>query len=139
MLCIKMLLICETHVYVCVPLTYLKSWYSVVGMVIRLHAGRSGAGIPAGARDFSLPINVQTSSGANLASCFTGTDGSFTRVKWLGCKVDHSPPSSALVNNEWSCTLHSLYMPLLHVQGKLYIYLSVMCVRMWEDTNRCSR
>jgi hypothetical protein len=26
------------------------------------------------------------------------------RVKWLGCEADHSPPSSAEVNNVWSYT-----------------------------------
>jgi len=33
-----------------------------------------------------------------------GCLGSFLGVKWPGCEVDHSPPSSVEVKNEWSCT-----------------------------------
>jgi len=32
-------------------------------------------------------------------------------------KVDHSPPSSAEVRNEWSHYLHSPYTPSRHGQG----------------------
>jgi len=31
-----------------------------------------------------------------------GTGGSFVVVKQLWCKIDHSPPYSAEVKNEWS-------------------------------------
>jgi len=34
-------------------------------------------------------------------------------VKWLGCEVDHSLPSSAKVKNAWSCTP----APLIHLHG----------------------
>ena len=39
---------------------------SVVGIAIRLWAGRPGVRIPTDARDFSLLQNVQTDSGAHL-------------------------------------------------------------------------
>jgi len=58
-----------------------------------LRAGRSGDRIPVGAR-FSAP--VQTSAGAQPASCTMGT-GSFPRVKRPGRDVDHPPLSSAEV------------------------------------------
>jgi len=35
---------------------------------------------------------------------FNGYWGSFLGVKQSGCKVNHSPPSSAEVKNEWSYT-----------------------------------
>ena len=54
--------------------------------------------IPVGTGGFSLRQNVQTGSGAHPAFYSMGTD-IFSR-----CKVDHSPPSSAKVANEWSYT-----------------------------------
>ena len=38
------------------------------------------------------------------ASHSVGTKSSFPQCKALGNEVDHSPPSSAMVKNEWSCT-----------------------------------
>jgi len=35
---------------------------------------------------------------------YRGYWGFFKEVKQPGCEVDHSPPSSAEVKNEWSCT-----------------------------------
>jgi hypothetical protein len=56
---------------------------------------------PAGAKDFSSSICVQTGSGAHLASCTMGTGGSFPGGKARpGRDADHSPPSSAEVVNE---------------------------------------
>jgi hypothetical protein len=57
---------------------------------------------PAGAKDFSSSLFVQTSSGAHPASCTMCTGGPFPG----GVKArperdaDHSPPSSAEVENE---------------------------------------
>jgi hypothetical protein len=50
---------------------------------------------PAGAKDFSSILCVQTGSGAHPASCTMGTGGSFP-----GGDADNSPPSSAEVVNE---------------------------------------
>jgi len=50
--------------------------------------------------NFSLHHRVHTGTGAHPASYPMGTRGSF---------ADHSPPSSAEVNNEWSCTSTSQY------------------------------
>jgi hypothetical protein len=60
-----------------------------------------GARSPAGAKDFSSNLFVQTGSGAHPASCTMGTGGPFPGGKarpWHD--ADHSPPSSAEVVNE---------------------------------------
>ena len=54
---------------------------------------------------FSLLQNVQTSCGVHPASCSVVTRVLSLGVKQLGHDVKHSPPSSAKVRNEWSCTL----------------------------------
>jgi hypothetical protein len=56
---------------------------------------------PAEAKDFSSILCVQTGSGAHPASCTMGTGGPFPggRAR-LGHNADHSPPSSAEVENE---------------------------------------
>jgi hypothetical protein len=55
----------------------------------------------AGAKDFSSILCVQTGSGAHLASCQKGTGGPFPAGKAQpGSDADHSPPSSAEVENE---------------------------------------
>jgi hypothetical protein len=60
-----------------------------------------GVRSPAGAKDFSSSLCVQTGSGAHPASCTMGTGGPFRGGKArLGRNADHSPPSSAEVNNE---------------------------------------
>jgi hypothetical protein len=61
-----------------------------------------GVRSPAGARDFSPNLCVQTGPGAHPASCTMGTGGgAFPRGKaWPGRVADHSPPSSADVKNE---------------------------------------
>jgi hypothetical protein len=54
---------------------------------------------PAGAKDFSSSLCVQTCSGAHPASCTMGTRGPFPGGKARqGRDTDHSPPSSAEVN-----------------------------------------
>jgi hypothetical protein len=56
---------------------------------------------PAEARDFSSNLCVQTDSGVHPASCPMGTGGRFPGAKERpGLDADHSPPSSAEVENE---------------------------------------
>jgi hypothetical protein len=56
---------------------------------------------PAGAKDFSSILCVQTGSGAHPDSCKMGTGGPFPGGKARpGRDADHSPPSSAEVVNE---------------------------------------
>jgi hypothetical protein len=56
---------------------------------------------PAGAKDFSSSLCVQTGSGANPASCTMGTGDHFPGAKARpGRDSEHSPPSSAEVENE---------------------------------------
>jgi hypothetical protein len=56
---------------------------------------------PAGADDFSSILCVQTGSGAHPASCTVCTGGPFPGGKARPRRdTDHSPPSSAEVENE---------------------------------------
>jgi hypothetical protein len=56
---------------------------------------------PAGAEDFSSSLCVQTGSGAHPASCPMGNGVLSPGVKARpGREADHSPPSSAEVENE---------------------------------------
>jgi hypothetical protein len=60
-----------------------------------------GVRSPAGAKDFSSILCVQTGSGAHPVSCTMGTRGPFPGGKARpGRDADHSPPSSAEVVNE---------------------------------------
>jgi hypothetical protein len=60
-----------------------------------------GVRSPAAAKDFSCSLCVQTGSGAHPASCTMGIGGPFPGGKTrLGRDADHSPPSSAEVENE---------------------------------------
>jgi hypothetical protein len=55
----------------------------------------------AGAKDFYSNLCVQTGSGAHPASCTMDTGGPFPGSKARpGRDADHSPPSSAEVENE---------------------------------------
>jgi hypothetical protein len=58
-----------------------------------------GVRSPAGEKDFSSNLCVQTGSGAHPASCTMGTGGPFPGAK-PGRDADHSPPSSVEVENE---------------------------------------
>jgi hypothetical protein len=61
---------------------------------------RPGVRSPAGAKDFSSSLCVQTGSGAHPASCTMGTGGLFPGGKARpGRDADHSPSSSAEVEN----------------------------------------
>jgi hypothetical protein len=65
------------------------------------------------AKDFSSSPCVQTGSGAYSASCPVGTGGPFPGSKaWPRRDADHSPPSSAEVENEWD--LYFLSPQALH-------------------------
>jgi hypothetical protein len=56
---------------------------------------------PAKAKDVSSSLRVQTGSGAHPASCTMGPRGPLPGAKARqGCDADHSPPSSAEVENE---------------------------------------
>jgi hypothetical protein len=60
-----------------------------------------GVRSPAGAKDISSNLCVQTGSGAHPASCIMGTGGPFPGGKARpGRDADHSPLSSAEVVNE---------------------------------------
>jgi hypothetical protein len=60
-----------------------------------------GVRSPAGAKDFSSNLCVQTGSGAHPASCTTGTGGPFAGGKARpGRDTDHSPPHSTEVENK---------------------------------------
>jgi hypothetical protein len=61
-----------------------------------------GFRFPTGAKDFSSILCVQTGYGAHPASCTMGTGGGpFSGGKARpGRNADHSPPSSAEVENE---------------------------------------
>jgi hypothetical protein len=60
-----------------------------------------GVRSPAGAKDFSSILCDQTGSEAHPASCTMGTGGPFPGGKARpGLDADHSPPSSAEVENE---------------------------------------
>jgi hypothetical protein len=60
-----------------------------------------GVRSPAGAKDFSSILCVQTGSGAHPAFCAVGTGGPFPGGKARpGRDADHSPLSSAEVVNE---------------------------------------
>jgi hypothetical protein len=60
-----------------------------------------GVRFPAEAKDFSSSLCVQTGSWAHPASCTMGTGGPFPGSKARPERdADHSPPSSAEVENE---------------------------------------
>jgi hypothetical protein len=60
-----------------------------------------GVRSPAGAKDFSFSLFVQTGSGVHPASCTMGTGGPFPGGKARSERdADHSPLSSAEVVNE---------------------------------------
>jgi hypothetical protein len=60
-----------------------------------------GVRSPAEAEDFSSSHCVQTGSGAHSTSCPVGTGGPSPGIKARpGRDADHSPPSSAEVENE---------------------------------------
>jgi hypothetical protein len=80
-----------------------------------------GVRSPAGAKDFSSILCVQTGSGAHPASCAMGTGGPFPGGKARpGRDADRSPPSSAEVVNEKELYLLSPQAPPWRVGGLIY-------------------
>jgi hypothetical protein len=63
-------------------------------------AGQSGFDPQQRQKYFSSSLCVQTGSGALPARCTMGTWGPFPGAKASGHDADHSPPSSAEVENE---------------------------------------
>jgi hypothetical protein len=87
-------------------LLFIKSHDSSVGIALGygLDDRCPRARLPAGTGNFSLHHHVQNGSGAHPASYPIGTAGSFPGGKRLGREANHSPPSSAEVENAWSYT-----------------------------------
>jgi len=54
--------------------------------------------------DILFSKNVQTCFGSTQFPYYMGTEVLSTGVKLLGHEVDHSPPSTARVDDEWSYT-----------------------------------
>jgi hypothetical protein len=96
-----------------------------------------GVRSPAGAKDFSSILSVQTGSGAHPASCPMGTGGPFPGGKArLGRDADHSPPSSAQVVNEWELYL-SPQAPPWRVAGLLCFLL--LLYRLHKTLSKCAK
>jgi hypothetical protein len=95
---------------------------SYYGLDDRLFGVRS----PAGAKDFSSSLCVQTGSGAHPASCTMDT-GDKARP---GRDADHSPASSDEVVNEWELYLLFPQAPPWRVAGLLYflLYYNFRCL-----------
>jgi hypothetical protein len=86
----------------------------------RLDDRAIGVRSPAGAKDFSSSLCVQTGSGAHPASCTMGTEGPFPGAKARpGRNADHSPPSSAEVEYVKELYLLSSQAPSWLVVGQL--------------------
>jgi hypothetical protein len=77
---------------------------STVNRVTQLWARHCGIFFLAGAWNFSLLQNVQTSTKVHPPFYSMGTRDSFSGVKVARTSVDHSPSSSAKVKNKWSYT-----------------------------------
>jgi len=77
------------------------NWDSTDSTVTTLQVGCSSGLYPGKDKRFSLIQKVQASSGCHPASNSMGT-GILSRLKWPGRDVDHSPPTTAKVKNEWS-------------------------------------
>jgi hypothetical protein len=79
-----------------------------------------GVRSPAGAKDFSSSLLVQTGSEAHPASCTIGTGGPFSGAKERpGRDADHSLPSSAEVEYEYELYILSPQAPSWRVVGQL--------------------
>ena len=110
---------------------------SSVGIATRLRTGRSGGWIPLNARDFCLLHNVHTGSEAHPVSCSVGTKVLCRGVQRPGRGVDHLPPSTAGVKNEWSCnSTHPMHS--WRGQKKLQFLMTLFdqkCLITWGDNN----
>jgi hypothetical protein len=83
-----------------------KSRESSVGIVTGYGLDDRGSRIrfPVVAGNFSLHYRVQTGTGAHSASYSVGNGASSLAVKRAGREDNHSPQSSATINNAWSYT-----------------------------------
>jgi hypothetical protein len=107
--------------------SYIRAW-KYCGSVLNILA-KSGYGLddraievrsPADAKDFSSILCVQTGSGAHPVSCPVSTGGPFPGAKFRpGRDADHSPPSSAAVENELELYLLSTQALSWRVVGQL--------------------
>jgi hypothetical protein len=71
-------------------------------------------------KDFSSSLCIQTGSGAHPASCTMGTGGPISGAKVRpGRDADHSPASSAKVENEYELYILSSQAPSWRVVGQL--------------------
>ena len=55
----------------------------------------------------------------------------FSIIKWLGCEIDHWPPSSTEVKNEWSST--SAQPTCLHDKDNFTFYIYIV-MRLFTQT-----
>jgi len=82
---------------------------------------------------FLFSRNVQTDYAAHPASCSICTDVPSSGIKRPRREVDHSPPSSADVKDQWSYNLILLYAFAAH-KGNLYLYpflwLPISCLSL---------
>jgi hypothetical protein len=99
----------STIIYECKQIVFKRStqyfWSRVSSVSIVSDYGLDDRAIgvrsPAGTKDFSSILCVQTGSGAHPAPCKMGSGGPFLGGKARpGREADHSPPSSAEVVNE---------------------------------------
>jgi hypothetical protein len=91
------------HDFACNSNIYIRSRVSSGSIVSDYGLDDRAIGVrsPAGAKDFSSSLCVQTASGAHPASCTMGTGGPFPGGKARpGRNADHSLLSSAEVMNE---------------------------------------
>jgi hypothetical protein len=100
--------------------TFFISRISVVVLVTRLQAGRSGVRIPVEARDFSLLQKRIYRLWGPPSILFHGYRGCFPGLKRPGRVVNHSPAP------EWSNTLP--YMSSRRGKGKFSFFLYNSCL-----------
>jgi hypothetical protein len=110
--------------------------------LIRLQAGWSRIHIPVGPRDLSLLQNIQTGTGAHPASYLMGTGFLSWEVKPPGCAVNHSPPCSAKVKNEWSCiSAHPVCRHSVNRENRTSFFevltLTLLRIRVIWDVTLC--
>jgi hypothetical protein len=100
---------------------------SAHSLAIDRTTGRSRFNIRQRRKDFSSSLFVQTGSEAHPASCTMGTWSPFPGAKARpGSDADHSPPSSAEVENEQELYILSPQVPSWRVVGQLQLYDAVI-------------
>ena len=77
--------------------------YTVIGVSIRLRAGRSGVRIPAGTKDYPFPPERPDRLWRPSSLILNGYLIFFPGSKSPGHEVDYLPASSTEVMSEWSC------------------------------------